>query len=76
MKKLLIIPFLLFPSISYSKEIKSDLRQKELEACKNWATLEKVPQEEAIRCLKATIARINEKTLANELNLKQLYNTF
>ena len=75
MKKLLII-LLLIPSIANAKTVKSDLAQKARERCKNWETLEKVPHEEAIRCLKTIIARMNEQEELNRINIQQIYNSF
>ncbi len=76
MKKLLIIPFLLSPSVSYSKEVKINWAEKAQKDCKNWATLEKVPQEESIKCLKSIISQISEQTQANKINIERIYNTF
>ena len=75
MKKLLII-LLLIPSIANARTIKSDWAEKTRERCKNWATLEKVPHEEAIKCLKTIIARMNEQEELNRINIEQIYNSF
>ena len=80
MKKLLIIPFLLFPSISYSKTkkqpYKHPLSAKVDEYCKNWETLEDRPQKEVVRCLKAIITRDNEAIMINKENIQQIYDAF
>ena len=76
MKKLLIIPFLLFPSISYAETMKSDWAEKTRQNCKNWGHLEKVPQEEAIKCLTTIITHLSEQTQANKINIERLHDAF
>lgn len=75
MKKLLII-LLIIPSIANAKTIKSDWAEKTREKCKNWETLEKVPHDESIKCLKTIIARMNEQTELNRINIQQIYDSF
>lgn len=75
MKKLLII-LLLIPSIANAKTVKSDWAEKTRERCKNWETLEKVPHDEAIKCLKTIISRMNEQTELNRINIQQIYGQF
>jgi len=74
MKKLLII-LLLIPSFAFAKvKNKSlDLNARVIERCKNWDTLEDMPQKEAIRCLKALIIRNDEAIRFHNADIINLY---